>query len=112
MSFSQQSPDTHHSRTAASLSSFWADRLSEAHSVVSSAQLRRRQRLVTAKEEGAEQRAGAVRGAESRHYHVIIIKSARAQEREAQGLQLTPAIVVNIQSQIKSISFKMRKCNL
>ncbi len=73
--FSQQSPATHHSRTEVP-APLWVDRLSDAHSVVSSAKLRRRQLLVAARDtqpvKGAGQDAGAVRGAESRW--IIIIK--------------------------------------
>lgn len=70
--FSQQSPATHHSRSEVP-APLWVDRLFEARSVGASAKLRKRQLLVPARDtqpaKGAEQHAGAVRGAESSHYH-------------------------------------------
>lgn len=67
---SQQSPATHPSRSEVPFP-LWVDRLFEALSVVSSAEVRTQQLLVPARDtqplRGAEQHTGAVRGAESRH---------------------------------------------
>lgn len=74
---------THHNRSEGP-SPLRVDGLFEAPPVVSRAQVKRRQLLVAARDaqpaDGAERRAGAgaVRGAEIRHYHIIIINSAWA----------------------------------
>lgn len=103
---SQQSLAAHHSRSEVPFP-LWVDRLFEALSVVSSAEVRTRQLLVPARDtqplKGAEQHTGAVRGAESRHirhYHKVTMDSQRHRRRirHTEWLHLISATAASVRT--------------